>query len=181
MSFISSFPSGRFARVPLEVLTDSRLKPRPRLVLMALLLHANDDGECRPTLATLSEMLDIPPAEVSRATTELVKLGYLTKKQSAYNAPNHYVIASPAYPADALRVVTDKRVSDEDYKKKRLQLEAQREASLCTVRDALGNVEVMPFSELKSLWREACASGADSVGIPASEFARFGLPLVDEF
>lgn len=86
-----------FAMVPGEVLRDQRLQPTDIRVLIALLLFANKRHRCWPGRKLLSEITGLPIAEISRRTTRLSKLGWLTKEgRGGYNRPCIYTITIPA-------------------------------------------------------------------------------------
>lgn len=178
--YASRYPSRRFAMVPYEALTDSRLTPRLFLVLSALFLHSDPDGKCTPTIATLGEMLGMHPTEVSKATTALAKLGYLGKGQAGYNRPNVYTLQVPSYPDDALRSVTSKRLPDAEYKARLEAANQERLAKLVRVTHDDGEVLEMPYRELVRLSGLARQDGCESVGITRTEFRRHGIVLPND-
>lgn len=180
MSFLNQFPSLRYARVPLEVLLDTRIARRHLVVLSAILLHADNDGFAWPTVHTLSEITGFSRTEVSRTTTDLLKLGYIGKKQTGFNMPTKYQVMCPSYEPSVLRKISNKKLSKENYEAK---LEAAKQESLArevSVRLANGEVSSMTAHELADQLCIATFHGWESVGITKTEFARHGLYLNDK-
>ncbi len=58
----------------------SALKPRARLVLNCLVLHANQDGECFPSIKTIAAECGYGVSTVKRALNDLYETGYLQKQ-----------------------------------------------------------------------------------------------------
>jgi DNA-binding MurR/RpiR family transcriptional regulator len=58
----------------------SDLKPRARLVLNCLILHANKDGECFPSIKTIGAECGYGVSTVKRALNDLCDAGYLQKQ-----------------------------------------------------------------------------------------------------
>lgn len=58
----------------------SDLKPRARLVLNCLILHANQDGECFPSIKTIAAECGYGVSTVKRALNDLCDAGYLQKQ-----------------------------------------------------------------------------------------------------
>lgn len=78
MSSLTLMP---FAQVPGEILMDDRLKPTHIRVLIALYMHKNKKREeVWPKRKTLALLTGIHEATISRLTTELEQLGWLTKQ-----------------------------------------------------------------------------------------------------
>lgn len=69
-----------FAQLPGEVLLDSRLTPTHIRVLIALYMHMNKKKDVVwPKRETLSRLTGLHESKISRATTELESLGWVTK------------------------------------------------------------------------------------------------------
>lgn len=58
----------------------SDLKPRARLVLNCLIMHANQDGECFPSIKTIAAECGYGVSTVKRALNDLCEAGYLQKQ-----------------------------------------------------------------------------------------------------
>lgn len=58
----------------------SALKPRARLVLNCLILHANKDGECFPSIKTIAAECGYGISRIKRALNDLCDAGYLQKQ-----------------------------------------------------------------------------------------------------
>ena len=58
----------------------SDLKPRARLVLNCLIMHANKDGECFPSIKTIAAECGYGVSTVKRALNDLCDAGYLQKQ-----------------------------------------------------------------------------------------------------
>lgn len=58
----------------------SDLKPRARLVLNCLIMHANKDGECFPSIKTIAAECGYGVSTVKRALNDLCEAGYLQKQ-----------------------------------------------------------------------------------------------------
>ena len=58
----------------------SALKPRARLVLNCLIMHANKDGECFPSIKTIAAECGYGVSTVKRALNDLCEAGYLQKQ-----------------------------------------------------------------------------------------------------
>ncbi len=70
----------RFAKVPLEALSDKRLSPTEFRVLIALLSFADHDtGVAWPKRKAISERCGVDVSHISRATASLVRYGWLKK------------------------------------------------------------------------------------------------------
>ena len=63
----------------------SDLKPRARLVLNCLIMHANKDGECFPSIKTIAAECGYGVSTVKRALNDLCDAGYL-QKQARFDA-----------------------------------------------------------------------------------------------
>ena len=114
-------PGTQFARVPLVMMRDSRLTPRHRDVMLVVLGHANLEGQCCLTCATIAEYTGHTEETVSRVTGQLVDFGWLKKARTGYNRANRYTVMLPGIPADKLRAITDKRLSDEEYQRRYIE------------------------------------------------------------
>ena len=57
---------------------DRQLTGSKMVILLCLADHANDDGECWPSIARLAERARIDPSNVTRHINELEGAGYLT-------------------------------------------------------------------------------------------------------
>lgn len=117
--WLDAFPSGRFAQLPLEVLLDTRLQARHLKVYAVLCLHAGHSGYTSLSAATLSEISGVSLKEISKSTTALEGWGYLMKKQQGFNDTNAYQLSAPDISPEFLRVVSAKRLPDEEYETKR--------------------------------------------------------------
>jgi hypothetical protein len=175
MSFTTFFPSQRFARVPYEVLLDTRLARRHLAVLSAILLHADDAGKARPTLKTLSEITGVTTTEVSRTTSDLVRFGYLKRGQLGYNQPNQYEINCPMYNDEDLRQTSDKRMSNEAYAAKLKENKETRLSQPVNVHYTCGTVGEITYRKLVELWRLAMRDGCEYANVSKTEFAKHGL------
>lgn len=117
--WLDAFPSGRFSQLPLEILLDTRLQARHLKVYAVLCLHAGHSGYTSVSAATLSEISGVSLKEVSKATTSLEDWGYLMKKQQGFNDVNAYQLQGFDVPLEFQRVVSPKRLPDEEYETKR--------------------------------------------------------------
>jgi len=84
-------PKPRYLCLPMNAVQDRRLKLESLKVLMALALHADNDGKCRPGRACLAELTGLHPVNVSKATSKLVQLGWLTKHQRKGKSSIYFV------------------------------------------------------------------------------------------
>lgn len=71
----------RFAKVPEEVLTDSRLDAYSKMILVALYLHADSEGRAFPSINTITRLSGMAKGTVARRLSQLEKLGYLTRRK----------------------------------------------------------------------------------------------------
>ncbi|SCL42168.1 helix-turn-helix domain-containing protein [Micromonospora aurantiaca (nom. illeg.)] len=105
------------------------LKPTERLVLVAIVAHANADGDAWPSVATIADYVGCSERTVQRALRRLVEVGRLLVRKVANIATRVYRLVVgggdkqaaggdiPAREGDALRV-TQRSVEDhsEDVK-----------------------------------------------------------------
>lgn len=85
-----------FAKMPIEVFLDHRLTLKQIRVLGAILSFANKDGRAHPKRKAIAERCGMLPDNVSRTTTQLCELGWLTKAGSGgYSMPSQYQISIP--------------------------------------------------------------------------------------
>ncbi len=56
------------------------MKPRARLVLNCLIMHANQDGKCFPSIKTIAAECGYGVSTVKRALNDLCEAGYLQKQ-----------------------------------------------------------------------------------------------------
>lgn len=90
--------------VPEEAISDSRLKPNDRLVLMALYLFADSDGHCWPSRAELAGLTGLREQEISMRTTRLVELGWLCKEgKGGHSRSSHYYLRIPLHLKKTVR------------------------------------------------------------------------------
>lgn len=84
----------------------SDLKPRARLVLNCLIMHANQDGECFPSIKTIAAECGYGVSTVKRALNDLCEAGYLQKqarfdeRKKGGQTSNLYTLILTAEPAD---------------------------------------------------------------------------------
>lgn len=85
----------------------SDLKPRARLVLNCLIMHANQDGECFPSIKTIAAECGYGVSTVKRALNDLCEAGYLQKqarfdeRKKGGQTSNLYTLILTAAPVDA--------------------------------------------------------------------------------
>ncbi|MFN5744632.1 MAG: helix-turn-helix domain-containing protein [Methylococcaceae bacterium] len=86
-----------FAQVPIQVIQDSRLTLEQLRVLIALLSFGNKDGgSVWPKRALIAERTGMHPANISAATTALVKLGWLEKVgKGGFSKSTRYTLKMP--------------------------------------------------------------------------------------
>ncbi|MEL6963422.1 MAG: helix-turn-helix domain-containing protein [Pseudomonadota bacterium] len=68
------------------------LKATDKLVLLALADHANDEGECWPSMARLAEKCDMTPRGVRNVIRRLEDVGYVATETSSGRTNNRYTI-----------------------------------------------------------------------------------------
>jgi hypothetical protein len=86
----------RFAKVPVAVLSDSRLGKNELKVLISLFLFAGKTGKCFPKRETISQLTSIPVGKISTITTRLSALGWIEKQgNGGRSSPAHYLIRQP--------------------------------------------------------------------------------------
>lgn len=88
----------------------SDLKPRARLVLNCLIMHANQDGECFPSIKTIAAECGYGVSTVKRALNDLCEAGYL-QKQARFDERKKGGQTSNLY---TLILTTDSVCSDND-------------------------------------------------------------------
>ncbi len=101
-----------FAQVPIQVIQDSRLTLEQLRVLIALLsFGSKDGGSVWPKRALIAERTGMHPANISAATSALVKLGWLEKvgrggfsKSACYTLKPPTTVADQATVADSATV-----------------------------------------------------------------------------
>jgi hypothetical protein len=91
--------SGKYAMLPLRVLEDTRIKYEALRVLIALAKHADPkDGTCHPDRGKLAEVARLHPVNVSKATSLLIKHGWLRKSRQGSSTSYHYTLMVPSLP-----------------------------------------------------------------------------------
>ena len=87
-----------FAQVPIQVIQDSRLTLEQLRVLIALLSFGNKNGgSVWPKRALIAERTGMHPANISAATSALVKLGWLEKVgKGGFSKSTRYTLKMPA-------------------------------------------------------------------------------------
>ncbi len=87
-----------FAMVPVEAIQDRRLTLEQMRVLIALLSFRNKAGDTVwPSREAIAERTGMHPANISNATSALVKLGWLEKDgKGGYSKATRYTIKVPA-------------------------------------------------------------------------------------
>ena len=101
-----------FAQVPIQAIQDSRLTLEQLRVLIALLsFGSKDGGSVWPKRALIAERTGMHPANISAATSALVKLGWLEKvgrggfsKSACYTLKLPTTVADQATVADSATV-----------------------------------------------------------------------------
>ena len=87
-----------FAKMPIEVFLDHRLTLKQIRVLGAILSFAGSDGQAHPKRKAISERCGMTKENVSRATTQLCELGWLTKVGAGgYSMPSSYQVTVPDF------------------------------------------------------------------------------------
>lgn len=76
------YPRGTFAVVPVRYLTG--LHPYEQVIYMWLCFHANEKGECFPSIPRLAEECGICATSVKTHLNGLVKKGFLIKRRRNY-------------------------------------------------------------------------------------------------
>ena len=72
---------------------DPQLTGSKLVIMLCLADHANDNGECWPSIARLAERARIAPANVTRHIKELEAAGYLTVTRTS-GTHNTYVVSA---------------------------------------------------------------------------------------
>lgn len=100
-----------FAQLPGEVLLDSRLTPTHIRVLIALYMHLNKKKDVVwPKRETLSALTGLHTSKISRATTELEGLGWVTKVGAGGRSKScSYRVHVPEHITSQYDVVVDER------------------------------------------------------------------------
>lgn len=100
--------------VPAEaMLRDKSITPRLLRALLALYTFADQNGDCYPKRAQLADMCGMREAEISRATTDLQRRGWLTKTgNGGRNTPARYRLHAPQTVQDSCRVSEPETVQD---------------------------------------------------------------------
>lgn len=100
--------------VPAEaMLRDKNITPRLLRVLLALYTFADQKGNCYPKRAHLADMCGMREAEISRATTDLQRLGWLTKTgNGGRNTPARYRLHPPQTVQDSCTVSEPQTVQE---------------------------------------------------------------------
>ena len=84
-----AFRTGIF--IPEAVMRDKNLSPRAKLAYGRLARYAGADGRCFPLMASLAYELGCSERTAQRAVDELVKAGYIMRKQRGFCQSNTYV------------------------------------------------------------------------------------------
>ena len=102
-----------FAQVPIQAIQDSRLTLEQLRVLIALLSFGNKDGgSVWPKRALIAERTGMHPANISAATSALVKLGWLEKVgKGGFSKSACYTLKLPTTVADQATVVDSATVA----------------------------------------------------------------------
>jgi hypothetical protein len=88
--------SNTFSKMPVEVWLDHRLTLKQIRVFGAILSFANADGSAHPKREAIALRCGMLPDNVSRATSQLVALGWLTKTgKGGYSMPASYQMTIP--------------------------------------------------------------------------------------
>ena len=74
---------------------DPQLTGSKLVIMLCLADHANDNGECWPSIARLAERARIAPANVSRHIKELETAGYLIVTRTSGTHNTYVVSANP--------------------------------------------------------------------------------------
>ena len=86
----------RFAKMPLETFTDTRLTRRELRVLGVIVAHANKADEAWPKRETIAKLVRTSARKVSEATSNLQRYGWLEKRGSGGRSkPSVYRITVP--------------------------------------------------------------------------------------
>lgn len=125
--------SGRWAMLPVEAILDKRLKAKHFAVLTVLCLHANRAGVCTVTCETIGQFLDYTKDHVWKTLRDLKHFGWISRSKAVVLQPSETQLENPAFGPDdlrvvhefhmqrlaegdeALRVVEDRRLPDEEY------------------------------------------------------------------
>lgn len=107
-----------FAWVPLELVLDHRLTAMQYRILLTLLTFRNrNTGLLCPKRETIAERCGYSVNSISRATSQLVELGWLKKKGSGgRSSPTHYEFTVPETLSDPETVSDPATVADQDTK-----------------------------------------------------------------
>lgn len=102
-----------FAQVPIQVIQDSRLTLEQLRVLIALLSFGSKyGGSVWPKRALIAERTGMHPANISAATSALVKLGWLEKVgRGGFSKSACYTLKLPTTVADQATVVDSATVA----------------------------------------------------------------------
>ena len=74
---------------------DPQLTGSKLVIMLCLADHANDNGECWPSIARLAERARIAPANVTRHIKELEAAGYLIVTRTSGTHNTYVVSANP--------------------------------------------------------------------------------------
>ena len=95
-----------FSIVPIDVWLDKRLRLETVRVLGALLsFRGKDTNTVWPTRHSIAERCGLPPAKISEATSELMRLGWLKKDgRGGFSKATRYTIVVPRIVTDSVTI-----------------------------------------------------------------------------
>ncbi|WP_155648091.1 MarR family transcriptional regulator [Burkholderia cepacia] len=121
---------GQFYKIPSALMSDSRLTSRHIHVYLALITDARQINKkivARPTLGRIADKTGLAEATISRTTKDLVKWGWLMRRQTENNGVNEYTLLVSEAADDFARLVQNRNISDADYKKIKAARDAKTE------------------------------------------------------
>ncbi|MCP2084748.1 UNVERIFIED_ORG: hypothetical protein J2Y81_000765 [Paraburkholderia sediminicola] len=168
--------ANRFGLVPADLLLDTRLSAVQVRLLLVLMMHAKSDtGISSVTYVAIEDWMDLKERQLRNHFNKLVEYGWLRKQQSGTNRPNEYELILPDFASDDLRVITSRRMTDEQYAdKKRLMGErtakynrekAQKAAQAHAAERESRNVGLIDSEGVDSI-KPAATSPKKSVPLP---------------
>ena len=103
----------KYLVAPLQALTDDRLSNSERKVLLALYSFKGKSDTVFPSLSAISERATIRDiSQISRHTTSLAKLGWLTKKKRGFTGYNDYKLTLPINLAETPNLAETTNLSE---------------------------------------------------------------------
>ena len=74
------FPSGRFARVPVEVIYSKKLTQYDKFVFTLICSYANKEGKCHPSLSKMTKDGDTSKPSLIKSIKKLEETGFIKRR-----------------------------------------------------------------------------------------------------